>query len=131
MAEDEYRYLYERLSSGEFQQLVSALLSYKYADFRAFPIGQADGGRDGSIDDPGAAIVFQDKWSKRGREKDPVKWLTDAIEGEEKNIRALAGKGVRRYILVTNLEGTSMRDQGQMDKLDVELRKFEKKYEMP
>ncbi|WP_141014468.1 NACHT domain-containing protein [Nocardioides sambongensis] len=131
MAEDEYRYLYERLSPGEFQQLVSALLSYKYADFRAFPIGQADGGRDGSIDDPGAAIVFQDKWSKRGREKDPVKWLTDAIEGEEKNIRALAGKGVRRYILVTNLEGTSMRDQGQMDKFDVELRKFEKKYEMP
>lgn len=131
MAEDEYRYLYERLSSGEFQQLVSALLAHKYKDFRAFPIGQADGGRDGVVDDPDHVIVFQDKWSKRGREKDPVKWLTGAIEGEEENIRALAVKGVRRYILVTNLEGTSMRDRGQMDKLDVELRKFESKYGMP
>lgn len=131
MAEDEYRYLYERLNSGEFQQLVSALLAHKYKDFRAFPIGQADGGRDGVVDDADHVIVFQDKWSKRGREKDPVKWLTGAIEGEEKNIRALAGKGVSRYILVTNLEGTSMRDQGQMDKLDIELRKLETKYGMP
>jgi hypothetical protein len=75
--------------------------------------------------------VFQDKWSNRCRENDPVKWLTDAVEGEEANIRALASAGVRRYVLVTNLEGTSMRNKGQMDKLDAELRKFEVQYGMP
>ncbi|MFC7502149.1 NACHT domain-containing protein [Nocardioides sp. CPCC 206347] len=131
MSEDEFRYLYERLDSSQFQQLVSALLAHKYPDFRAFPIGQADGGRDGIIEDVDKVIVFQDKWSKRGREKDPVKWLSAAIEGEEANIRALAAKGAQRYVLVTNLEGTSMRDKGQMDKLDVALRKYEADFEMP
>lgn len=130
MPDDEYRYLYERLSSGEFQQLVSALLAHQYPDFRAFPVGQADGGRDGilKIDSPEKVIVFQDKWTKR--EKDPVTWLKQAVEGEKENIQALAAAGVTTYKLVTNLPGTSMRDRGQMDRLDAALRTYETEYGM-
>lgn len=38
--DDESRYLYERLYSGEFQQLVSALLAHKDPDFRRSPSGR-------------------------------------------------------------------------------------------
>ncbi|MBS4754042.1 hypothetical protein KG112_14605 [Nocardioides sp. zg-ZUI104] len=126
MPDDETRYLYERLDSGEFQQLVSALLANHYPDFRAFPIGQADGGRDGTlkIESPKNVIVFQDKWTKK-KEKDPVTWLKNAVEGEKENIKALAAAGVTKYMLVTNLSGTSMRDRGQMDRLDAALRTYE------
>ena len=51
MPESEHKYLYERLTSGDFQQLVNAVLSNHYQGFRALPLGQADGGRDGIIDE--------------------------------------------------------------------------------
>lgn len=125
MPDDESRYLYERLDSGEFQQLVSALLADKYPDFRAFPIGQADGGRDGVLKahGPENVIVFQDKWTKR--EKDPVTWLKQAIEGEKDKITALAAAGVKKYKIITCLHGTSKPGSGQMDKMDAALRKYE------
>jgi len=75
MAEDEFRYLYERLNSGEFQQLVSAPLAHKYPEFRAFLIEQADGGRDGA--DRGRPVRLRDGPAHEGLTA--VSWVGPAL----------------------------------------------------
>lgn len=125
MPESEHKYLYERLSSGDFQQLVNAVLSNHYQGFRALPLGQADGGRDGIIDeDPDHVIVFQDKWTKRP-EKNPVAWLRAAIDGEADNLKRLGRKGLKKYMLVTNHPSTGKWESGTYDKMRAELDKYQ------
>jgi len=65
-----HKYLYERLGDHDFQQLVGALLTLQFPEFRPLPLRQADGGRDGV--DPANRLVYQVKWSVTGNEKDPV-----------------------------------------------------------
>ena len=52
------------------------------------------------------SLVYQVKWSVNGKEKDPVVWLDGAVTGEAENIKRLVGKGVKRYMLVTNIPST-------------------------
>lgn len=71
MAESEHRYLYERLGDHDFQQLVNALLVREYPGFTPMALRQSDGGRDGiQAEDPVKLVVYQTKWSLRGKEKD-------------------------------------------------------------
>ena len=96
MPESRHRYLYERLGDHDFQQLIGALLSYRFSDFVPLPLRQADGGRDGVRVTPAERLVYQVKWSATGNEKDPVSWLDAAIVKESSAIKRLANEGTRK-----------------------------------
>ncbi|MFC4046860.1 NACHT domain-containing protein [Dactylosporangium siamense] len=49
--------------------------------------------------------------------EDPVKWVTDAIDREASNIQRLALRGMNRYILITNMRGSSHLDVGRIDRV--------------
>lgn len=126
--ESRYKYLYERLGDQGFQLLANALLIAQFPTYRPLPVRQSDQGRDGiRTDADGDLLIYQVKWSVTGREKKPVSWLTSAIKGEDKNIRALAAKGAKQYVLVTNVPSTSGK-QGSFDALDRELESLSKTY---
>ena len=124
MPESRHKYLYERLGDHDFQQLIGALLTLRYTDYRPMPLRQSDGGRDGINKSTGA--VYQVKWSVNGREKDPVPWLETVIKGELDNLKRLAKEGVKKYILVTNLSSTGQPGKGTFDKLDLRLAQYSK-----
>jgi hypothetical protein len=73
-----FRYLYWRLSEGEFQQLCGALLRLKFDPVRCFPMGMADEGIDAISD---GSTIYQVKWSSK-LEQNPDQWLRRAVEGE-------------------------------------------------
>lgn len=128
MPESRHRYLYERLGEHDFQQLVGALLSVRFPDFRPLPLRQADGGRDGVRGTPDNWLVYQVKWSVSGLESDPVKWLAAAIAKESATIRKLASDGVRRYVLVTNVPSTGRARTGTFDRLDAKLSEYSRDF---
>ena len=120
--ESRHKYLYERLGDHDFQQLVSALLALQFPDYVPLPLRQSDGGRDGVVGPD--RLVFQTKWSVRGREKDPVSWLDAEVRGEAEKIKNLAAQGARKYVLVTNVESTGKPNAGTYDRLDAKLRQY-------
>lgn len=113
------RYRYEALDPGSFQRLVQAILAREIGpEFRALPIGQADGGRDGLAD----ARVFQVKHTvKEIPSGSTAKWLEGAFEEEYDKIRRLVSRGLTKYFLVTNVEGSGNLDTGSRDKVDAWL----------
>jgi hypothetical protein len=118
LPESRHKYLYERLGDHDFQQLVAALLAAQFPDFVPMALRQADGGRDGMRGlGSGNALIYQVKWSVSGKEKDPVTWLDAVVRKEAANLRRLAGEGVRRYMLVTNVPSTSKPGTGTYDRL--------------
>lgn len=121
MPESRHRYLYERLGDHDFQQLIGALLSYRFSDFVPLPLRQADGGRDGVRVTPAERLVYQVKWSATGNEKDPVSWLDAAIVKESSAIKRLANEGTRKYVLVTNVQSTGREGSGTFDRLNTKL----------
>lgn len=121
-----FRYLYQKLSEKEFQQLCSALIRLNYPNARCFPVGMSDGGRD--ITDPEQSLVYQVKWTSKV-EQDPVSWLKKAIEGERQNIeRLVKEEGVTQYRLMTSVAATSPSRRGSRDRLDSELLALSKAY---
>ncbi|MBM0255560.1 NACHT domain-containing NTPase [Micromonospora sp. 4G55] len=72
-------------------------------------------------DAPEKVLVYQVKWSVDGRRKDPVGWLDATVRREEDNLRRLAGDGVRRYTLVTNVPSTGKPGTGTFDQLNSKL----------
>ena len=133
-----WRYLYERLGDKQFQQLCNALLVHECPDVVCFPVGQKDGGRDavrkiqGEEDLPGLlpGVVFQVKWTGRAV-RDPVTWLDAAVREESGNIAQLVADGAQRYVLMTNVDGTSAPRSGTMDRLDEKLRGYERRFGVP
>lgn len=122
MPESRHKFLYERLGDHDFQLLVNALLTARFAGFVPLPLRQSDGGRDGVLRSaPEKALVSQVKWSVNGRHKDPVGWLDATVRSEEDNLRRLAAKGVRRYMLVTNVPSTGKPGTGTFDRLNAKL----------
>jgi hypothetical protein len=119
MPESRHKYLYERLGDHDFQQLTGTLLSLRFPGFRPLSLRQADGGRDGV--DLVRRMVFQSKWSVKGRERDPVAWLDAEIRGESDKIRRCADEGALQYVLVTNVASTSKPKTGTFDKLNAKL----------
>lgn len=118
------KYLYERLGDHDFQQLVATLLALQFPDYVPFPLRQADGGRDGKV--TSRNLIFQVKWSASGREKDPVTWLDSEIRQEAAKIKRLAREGAKKYVLVTNVEGTAKPKTGSIDRLDAKLDRYSK-----
>ncbi|MFD0278237.1 NACHT domain-containing protein [Kitasatospora sp. NPDC127111] len=117
-------YNYESLLNQRFQMLCQSLLVIDYPGVQCFPVGMADGGRDATARTSGHAdIVFQVKFTaKPSSIKNPVKWITDSIEGELEKIKRLQERGVTRYFLVTNLAASANLDTGTIDKVDRYLR---------
>lgn len=102
-----FRYLYQRLSEKEFQQLCSALIRIAYPDARCFPVGMSDGGRDISGSEGKSAVIFQVKWTSKALQN-PVTWLKSAVEAERANIeRLIREEGATEYRLMTCVAGTS------------------------
>lgn len=129
MPESRHKYLYERLGDHDFQLLVAALLTGRFADFVPLPLRQADGGRDGVLRTSSeTALVYQVKWSVNGKHKDPVAWLEAVVLGEKDNLRRLAAEGVRRYTLVTNVPSTGKPKTGTFDRLNSKLDAHAKAY---
>lgn len=129
MPESRHRYLYERLGDHDFQQLVSAVLAHQFPGYIPMALRQADGGRDGlRKDEASRTLVYQVKWSVDGKEKDPVTWLDQTVNKEEKSLRRLAGQGVRRYFLVTNVGSTANPESGTFDRLNKKLEEYAKKF---
>lgn len=124
MPESRHKYLYERLGDHDFQQLVGAVLSWRFSDFVPMPLRQADGGRDGLRGEPGAWMVYQVKWSATGAEQNPVSWLEKAIERERATIERLVSKGATRYVLVTNVPSTGREETGTFDRLEERMQQL-------
>ncbi|MEV4222405.1 hypothetical protein [Nonomuraea sp. NPDC049725] len=117
-------YRYEKLLDERFQMLCQSLLVQEYEGVQCFPVGMPDGGRDATASDRLGvnAVVFQIKFSRHPEElKDPVKWVTDAIDGERGKIERLVERGATKYILITNVRSTSHLDTGRIDRVQDHL----------
>jgi hypothetical protein len=114
-------YLYEESDPERFQQLCQALLLEDFPDLQCFPVGQPDGGRDGSTSgrkDPAPTTVLQVKFKRRDEvTDDAAAWMIEALEGERPKIERLADGGTARYLVATNARGTASLDGGSIDRV--------------
>lgn len=100
--------------------LCQAILTREYPGVQCYPVAMPDGGRDAAAGSHASRdlIVFQIKYARDpAKITDVAKWVTDAIEGELPKINRLSERGVSRYILMTNVKGTSHLDSGSIDKV--------------
>ena len=126
-----WRYLYQRLSEKEFQQLCGALLRLSNPGMRCYPVGMSDGGKDAEAPGDGGAAIYQVKWTSK-TERDPVSWLKRAVEGEWAKIKRLVSEEqASSYYLMTSVAGTSIPTTGTMDRLDHEMDAFSKRLGIP
>lgn len=119
---------YEQLGDARFQQFCQALLVAQYPGLQCMPVGMPDGGRDALLEkgfdssDAKGALVFQVKFVKRPNFlKDPAAWASEVVEAERQKITNLIARGAERYILLTNLPGSSHLDDGSIDQVQAEL----------
>jgi hypothetical protein len=118
-------YSYELLGDERFQELCQALLLEEYPGLSCYPAGQPDGGRDAVSRDGPGMLVFQIKFVKKpDKGQEVVEWLETIVEGEIKKVQRLASRGLKQYVIVTNVRGTSHLDVGTMDRLHAILEKF-------
>ncbi len=115
---------YEQLGERRFQQFCQALLVAEHPDMACLPVGMPDGGRDGLLDrlseaaDGRELVVFQIKFVERpGLLKDATKWAEEILDGERPKLEALLDRGAKRYVLITNVAGTSHLDKGSIDRV--------------
>lgn len=114
-------YIYERFTPDRFQAFCSALLVKEYPGYQVFPVGQADGGRDGTA--PGKSgqnsIIIQVKFKRQIKvNEDHFSWLKKAILAEKDSIEKLIARGAEEYKLVTNVPSTGKEDVGLLDKVN-------------
>ena len=84
----------------------------------------SDGGRDAFVRSgaPKDLFVYQVKFARNpSKQTDPAKWVIDAIKGELDKIRRLVERGMKRYIIMTNMGGTSHPETGTIDKVQAYL----------
>ena len=117
-------YQYEHLNGESFQQLGQSLLVKEFPGLQCFPVGQSDGGRDAIVrfheaaPDKTGFILFQIKFVRR--EPDPSRarqWLLRTLREELPKLRNQIGEGAKRFVLVTNVSGTSHPNVGSIDEL--------------
>jgi hypothetical protein len=102
--------------------LCQSLLTRQFPDVQCLPIGMPDGGRDALSSSNKQIIVFQVKFARDpSRVIDVYEWLTKTIAGEYAKIESLKQRGATRYILMTNVIGSSHLDIGQVDKVQTVL----------
>ncbi len=122
-----YKYLYERLGPDRFQQLCAALVVQNFEDVAVFPVREKDGGRDAVSGTGENRTILQVKWTGT-RDKKPASWLKSQVKCEADNIRRLVNEGCKRYILMTNLEGSATPGSGTRDQLEDALSELSKTY---
>ncbi|WP_179200953.1 NACHT domain-containing protein, partial [Streptomyces scabiei] len=117
-------YNYESLLDQRFQKLAQALLLKEYQNVQCFPVGMADGGRDGTSNAHGKLeTVFQVKFThKPASIKNVAKWITDTLDEELEKISRLKKMGASRYVLITNAFPTAALGNGAIDKVNQYLR---------
>jgi hypothetical protein len=114
-------YIYETLSPERFQQLCQAVLAALFPNLQCLPVGQPDGGRDAFLRrraDDRDLLVFQVKFVREPARAEPVEKLEDWIEREKPKVEELKRWGASRYVLLTNLQGTSHFHAGSIDRVD-------------
>jgi len=126
-------YALEKLGDHRFQAMCQALLLSEFPHLQCFPLGQADGGRDGVSKElrhtGNRHTVMQVKYSRRpDRIRNPATWLIGTLKEELPKIEKLISQGMDHYVVVTNVPGTGMANAGSIDKLDEFL---SKKIEVP
>jgi hypothetical protein len=115
-------YSLEKLGHGRFQKMCQALVMEEYANVECFPVGVPDGGRDvlarPTGQDGNEFIVFQVKFTEYpGRINDAAKWLEGTISKEASKIKDLIERGAKKYILITNVEGSANLNIGERDRI--------------
>lgn len=98
-------YPYENLDPDSFQQLIQSILATVFPDLQCFPVGHADGGRDGVVrlhDDSSPSqpfLLFQVKFTRHQLPPgDARSWLLRTIKNELPAIRRQLAKGAERFI---------------------------------
>jgi hypothetical protein len=124
-------YQLENLDPEGFQYLVQALVVKEYPHVQCFPVAQPDGGRDAiSIRIPNARateaemVVFQVKYSRNPWAKDEHKELEKLLKDEAPKIKKLLPRGVKEFVLVTNIPGTAHLDTGSIDRVNALLAQY-------
>ena len=122
---------YEQLNDESFQQLSQSLIVKEFPGLQCFPVGQPDGGRDATSRIFQAATetnefnLFQVKFARRELSPSEArKWLLRTLRKELPNIRKQIGNGAKRFVLVTNVQGTSHPETGSIDKLQALLNEY-------
>jgi hypothetical protein len=105
-------YNYETLLDERFQMLCQSLLTREYRGVQCLPVGMPDGGQDayahGAAGSAKNSVVFQVKFTRNpNKVADPAKWLINVIKDEQSKIEELVAQGMERYIIMTNMPGTS------------------------
>ena len=113
-------YHYETLNEHDFQKLAQALIVAKFPDAQCLPVGQPDGGRDAMRYHPSSEArkftVFQVKYTRDPQSKASRDTIIDLIASEKPKVDELIQRGASRYILITNVKGSSHLDVGSIDK---------------
>jgi hypothetical protein len=125
---------FENLTPERFQQLCQSLIVKEFPQTTCFPIGQPDGGRDAikhgsSPRNVELPSVFQIKFSRNTLDGDTArKWLFETIGKEKAKIQELKERGLKEYVIITNVAGTAHQDVGSIDKL---VQEFSNAFEIP
>lgn len=115
-------YPFSNLTPERFQEFCQALILKEYPHLQCFPVGMPDGGRDAvsRVDNRSASefVVFQVKFVRDDeKELDLCSWLKQTLDKEKEKITKLIARGANKYILITNIPGTSHLDVGSIDKI--------------
>ncbi len=126
-------YYYESLGDERFQEFCQALLTASFPNAQCLPVGQPDGGRDAFVIRSltrahlGAAetkdiIVFQVKYVRSVEtSRDARDMVADVVRKERAKVARLKARGLSRYYLLTNVQGTAHLEVGSIDKVNKEL----------
>ena len=118
-------YTLENLGPERFQHMCQALLVKEFPGVTCLPIGQPDGGRDALRRPNDADIhftIYQVKYARQVPSDLRLRdWVLAAIDGEVEKVKRLVSRGATRYVLVTNVAGTSHLDVGSIDSLQNEV----------
>lgn len=108
-------YNYERLGPDKFQELCQTILIDDFPDLQCFPVGMADGGRDG--ESRSARTVAQVKFL-RNPGAESAKAIIKTLEAEKPSIEKLIERGVEKYIFLTNGRASAGVDVGVIDQVE-------------
>ncbi|WP_442678193.1 NACHT domain-containing protein [Sphingomonas sp. ASY06-1R] len=126
-------YHYEVLGDERFQSFCQALIAASFPNAQCLPVGQPDGGRDAFIlrkvrehrrrhAQDRELIVFQVKYVKKANDtRTEREMLEDVARNERNKVERLKDHGISKYILITNLRGTSHLEVGSIDRVNTIL----------
>ena len=113
-------YPLENLGPHRFQQLCQSLLAKAFPHLQCFPVSAPDGGRDATIDlsdgSTEECILYQVKFTKNAlQEKSPHKSVVNSLKSEIPNLSPQVLGKVKKYVLITNVQGTGQSETGSID----------------